>query len=115
MRGINLWEIVAITALTILFLGLASTSMGSFAIPSSAWQPVEMERASSEEKIHAIFDLGNVQQVKEVYIFLGDAKRTNFKVYGGTAPDNWEILASYDNDPAKNVHCLLYTSDAADE
>jgi dolichyl-phosphate-mannose-protein mannosyltransferase len=104
MRDINRWELAALTALTILFLVFASYNMGSFAMPSSIWQPSKAGTASSGEEIQVVFDLGSVQQVKEIYIFLGDEKRTKFNVYGGTPPDNWTILASYDNDPAKHVH-----------
>ncbi|MBE0516666.1 MAG: phospholipid carrier-dependent glycosyltransferase [Methanophagales archaeon] len=99
MKGVKRWEIAALTALTILFLVFASSTMGSFALPSSAWQP---SKAVSGEEI--IFDFGSIQQVKEIYIFLGDEKRTKFNLYGGTPPDNWELLSSYDNDPAKQVH-----------
>jgi 4-amino-4-deoxy-L-arabinose transferase-like glycosyltransferase len=109
MRGINRWEIAALTALTILFLVFASYNMGSFTMPSSAWQPSKAGTAISGEEIQVVFDLGSVEQVKEIYIFLGDAKRTKFTVYGGT-PDNWTILASYDNDPAKHVHFCSWES-----
>ena len=104
MRGMKLWEIVAITALTILFLACASFNLGSFAMPSSAWQPSQMGIPSSEEEAHLVFDLGTVQQVKEIYLFLGDEKRTTFKVYGSSVTDNGELLASYDNDPTRHVH-----------
>ncbi|MDI6886657.1 MAG: phospholipid carrier-dependent glycosyltransferase [archaeon] len=105
MKGVNPWEIAAITALTILFLVFASYTMGSFAMPSSCWQPSKAGTGSSgAEEIQVVFDLGSVEQVKEIYIFLGDEKRTKFTVYGGTPPDNWTILTSYDNDPAKHVH-----------
>ncbi|RZN34563.1 MAG: phospholipid carrier-dependent glycosyltransferase [Methanophagales archaeon ANME-1-THS] len=104
IKGINWWEIGAITALTILFLACATINLGSFAIPSSAWQPSPIGIPSSEEETHLVFDLGSVQQVKEIYLFLGDEKRTNLKVYGGTTPDNVELIASYDNDPARHVH-----------
>jgi dolichyl-phosphate-mannose-protein mannosyltransferase len=104
MKGVNRWEIAALTALSILFLVFASYNMGSFTMPSSAWQPSKVGTASSGEENQVVFDLGSVEQVKEIYIFLGDAKRTKFNVYGGIPPDSWTFLASYDNDPAKHVH-----------
>jgi len=100
MKGIKSLEIASITALTILFLLFASFNMGSVMMPSSCWQPMP----AGEEEIQVVFDFGSVQQLKEVYIFLGDEKRTRFDVYGGTPPDNWATLSSYDNDPAKHVH-----------
>lgn len=100
MKGITCLEIASITALTILFLLFASLNMGSVMMPSSCWHPM----SAGEEELQVVFDFGSVQQMKEVYIFLGDEKRTKFDVYGGTPPDNWKILSSYDNDPAKHVH-----------
>jgi hypothetical protein len=61
MKGIHLWEIGAITALTILFLGSASHNLGSFTMPSSVWQP--SATAGSKEAIYAVFDLGTVQHL----------------------------------------------------
>ena len=99
MKGITCLEIASITALTILFLLFASLNMGSVMMPSSCWQP-----PSADKEPEVVLDFGSVQQIKEVYIFLADAKRTKFDIFGGTPPDNWSILASYDNDPAKRVH-----------
>ena len=104
MKGIKSLEIASITALTILFLLFASINMGSVFIPSSCWQPP----STDEEEIQVVFDFGSVQQVKEIYIFLADAKRAKFDLYGSTQPDNWEIFYSYDNDPAKDVHCCKW-------
>jgi len=104
MKGIKTLEIASITALTILFLLFASINMGSVFMPSSCWQPP----STGEEEIQVVFDFGSVQQVKEIYIFLADAKRAKFDLYGSTQPDNWEILYSYDNDPAKDVHCCKW-------
>ncbi len=85
--------------------------MGSVAMPSSSWQPSQAGTGiSGEEEIQVVFDFGSVQQVKEVYIFLADAKRTKFDLYGSGVgepkqqPEEWNKLLSYDNDPAKNVH-----------
>ncbi len=100
MKRIKCLEIASITALTILFLLFATINMGSVNMPSSCWQPPSM----SKEENQVVFDFGSIQQINEVYIFLGDAKRTKFDIYGGTSPDNWKIIASYDNDPAKHVH-----------
>ncbi len=100
MKRIKTWEIVSITALTILFLIFASINMGSVEMPSSCWQPM----LAGEEENQVVFDFGSVQQVKEIYIFFADAKRTKFDLYGGTPPDNWNPLSSYDNDPVKDVH-----------
>jgi len=100
MKRIKSLEIASITALTILFLLFASINMGSVNMPSSCWQPPSVDK----EEIQVVFDFGSVQQVKEIYIFLADAKRAKFDIYGGTPPDNWKILSSYDNDPAKHVH-----------
>ena len=104
MKGIKSLEIASITALTILFLLFASINMGSVFMPFSCWQP----SSTGEEEIQVVFDFGSVQQVKEIYIFLADAKRAKFDLYGSTQPDNWEILYSYDNDPAKDVHCCKW-------
>ncbi len=104
MEGLKSWEIVTLTALTILFLVVASYNFGTTKVPSSSWQLTEMEVGSSGDEVQAVFDLGSVQQVKELYLFLGDANRTKFTVYGGAPPDDWSLLKTYDNDPSKHVH-----------
>lgn len=111
MEGIKRWELASITALAIIFLVFASLNMGSVAMPSSSWQPSKAGTGvSGEEEIQVVFDFGSVQQVKEVYIFLADAKRTKFDLYGSGGgepkqqPEEWKKHLSYDNDPAKNVH-----------
>lgn len=71
-------EIASITALTILFLLFASLNMGSVMMPSSCWQP-----PSADKEPEVVFDFGSVQQIKEVYIFLADAKRTKFDILEG--------------------------------
>lgn len=96
--------IVAIAALTILFLLFALFNLGATTMPSSCWQPPKA--ASGEEEV--VFDLGSIQQVKSVYIFLHDAKRTKFDLYGCTVAEqrakDWRIITSYDNDPVNDVH-----------
>jgi dolichyl-phosphate-mannose--protein O-mannosyl transferase len=78
--------------------------MGSVKMPSSSWQPqLQPQPTAGKEEIQFFFDFGGVQQVKEVYIFLDDGKRTRFDVFGGM-PNKWELLSSYDNDPATHVH-----------
>jgi predicted membrane-bound dolichyl-phosphate-mannose-protein mannosyltransferase len=105
MKELKPWELSIIAALTIVFLVFASINMGALKMPSSSFQPsAAITESLGAEEIQAVFDLGGVEQVKEIYIFLRDAKRTNFTVYGGTPPDSWTIFASYDNDPAKHVH-----------
>lgn len=100
MTSISRWELGALTALTILFLASASLNLGSIAMPTSTWQPP----AGVPEGAQIVFDLGSTQPLKEVYLFLRDEKRTTLTLYGGTAPDTWELLASYDNDPTRHVH-----------
>ena len=84
-------EVASVSALTILFLALALLNVGSLSMPSSYWAPGSI---SGDNQI--IFDFDHVQQVKEVYIFLGDEKQTKFDVYGGE-PSEWRLLSSYDN------------------
>lgn len=108
MEGLKPKELAAIAALTILFLAFASFNMGSLEMPSSSFQPSKILVGSPDEEIQAVFDLGDTQQeqVKEIYVFLRDAKRTKFELYGGTSPDSddWKRLTSFDRDPAKHVH-----------
>jgi dolichyl-phosphate-mannose-protein mannosyltransferase len=105
MERMKSWEIAAITALTILFLVFAFVNMGSLAMPSSSWQPsTAVTAGSGAEEIHAVFDFGNVQQIKEIHVFLGDEKRTKFDLYTGSPPDDWRRVVSFDRDPAEHVH-----------
>ena len=89
------WEIVSVSALVFVFLIFASLNLGSVEMPYSYWQP---SKAGVADVV--TFDFGSVQQVKELYIFVGDANRTKLDVYG----DNDEFLSSYDNNPAEHVH-----------
>ena len=89
------WEIVSISALVLVFLIFVSLNLGSAEMPSSYWQP---SKAGVVDVVTV--DFGSVQQVKELYIFVGDANRTKFDVYG----DNDDVLFSYDNNPAEHVH-----------
>ncbi|RCV63024.1 Dolichyl-phosphate-mannose--protein O-mannosyl transferase [Methanophagales archaeon] len=89
------WEIVSVSALVFVFLILASLNLGSVEMPCSYWQPSRTGVADV-----ATFDFGAVKQVKELYIFVGDANRTKVDVYG----DNDVFLSSYDNNPAEHVH-----------
>ncbi|MGB7001557.1 MAG: glycosyltransferase family 39 protein [Halobacteriota archaeon] len=89
------WEIVSVSALVFVFLIFASLNLGSIEMPSSYWQP---SKAGVADEV--TFDFGSVQQVKELYMFVGDANRTKLDVYG----DNDEFLSSYDNNPAEHVH-----------
>ncbi len=89
------WEIVSVSALVLVFLIFASLNLGSADMPSSYWQP---SKAGVGDEV--TFDFGSDQQVKELYIFVGDANRTKLDVYG----DNDEFLSSYDNNPAEHVH-----------
>ncbi len=91
MEKIRKLEIASVSALTILFLVLALINVGSLSMPSSCWVP-----GSTSGDNQIIFDFDQVQQVKEVYVFLGDEKRTKFDVYGGE-PGKWRLLSSYDN------------------
>ncbi len=93
MEKIRKLEIASVSALTILFLVLALLNIGSLSMPSSCWAPGSI---SGEEEVQIIFDFDHVQQVKAVYIFLGDEKQTKFGVYGGE-PGEWRLLSSYDN------------------
>ena len=101
-------ELVAISALTIFFLLFAVFNLGAVTMPSSCWQPTKA--APNVEELPVVFDLGSDQQVKSVYVFLRDAKRTKFVLYGCSVADveprteDWRILASYDKDPANSVH-----------
>jgi predicted membrane-bound dolichyl-phosphate-mannose-protein mannosyltransferase len=83
-------EIASVSALTILFLVLALLNMGSLSMPSSYWVP-----GGTHGDNQIIFDFGQVQQVKEVYVFLGDEEQSKFSVYGGEA-GKWRLLSSYD-------------------
>lgn len=91
MEKIRKLEIASVSAITILFLVLALINMGSLSMPSSSWAP-----GSIPGDNQIIFDFDQVQQVKEVYIFLGNEKRTKFDVYGGE-PGKWRLLSSYNN------------------
>ncbi len=85
------WEIVSIAALTAGFILLASLNLGAMKLPSSCWQP-------SSPSQEVILDLGSVHSLGKVYIFLRDANRTKFDLYGATGPGgSWEKLYSYDN------------------
>ena len=88
-------EGAVVIALMVIFLSFALVNMGALAIPTSSVWPASTE---------AVFDLGAVQQVKELYVFLNDAQRTQFTVYYGEPPDDWRTLASFDRDPANHVH-----------
>ncbi|NMX21193.1 hypothetical protein C5S30_01875 [ANME-1 cluster archaeon GoMg4] len=90
MEKIRKLEIASVSALTILFLVLAFLNVGSPSMPSSSWVP-----GSTSGDNQIIFDFDQVQQVKEVYIFLGDEKQTKFSVYGGDS-SKWRLLSSYD-------------------
>jgi dolichyl-phosphate-mannose-protein mannosyltransferase len=110
MKGIKPWELAALAALTILFLAFASVNMGSLAMPSSSWQPstststtVPAEGSGAQEVL-VVIDLGSVQHVNEIYVFLSDEKRTKFELYGGTSSDDRRPLAVFDKDPATHIH-----------
>ena len=90
MEKIRKLEIASVSALTILFLVLALLNVGSPSMPSSSWVP-----GSTSGDNQIIFDFDQVQQVKEVYIFLGDEKQAKFSVYGGDS-SKWRLLSSYD-------------------
>ncbi|HUV03430.1 MAG TPA: phospholipid carrier-dependent glycosyltransferase [Desulfobacteria bacterium] len=109
MKGIKPWELAALAALTILFLAFASVNMGSFAMPSSSWQPSTSTAVPAEgsgaQEVLVVIDLGSVQQVNEIYVFLSDAKRTKFELYGATSSDDRRRpLAAFDKDPATHIH-----------
>ena len=89
------WEVAVVAALTALFVVLACVNLGSLELPSSCWQP---QSSSGEEEV--VLDFGSVQEVKEIYIFLADERRTKFECYESSG----RRVLSYDNDPAKNVH-----------
>jgi dolichyl-phosphate-mannose-protein mannosyltransferase len=97
-KKITLWEPASVLALILLFLFFASLNLGSITMPSSCWLPSQ----SGMDGREVVIDLGSVQQVKEVYIFVSDAKRTKFDLYGD--PGNEDSIASYDNNPAEHVH-----------
>lgn len=79
-------------------------------MPSSCWQP--SKAAPGNDKVPVVFDLGSDQQVKKVYIFLRDAQRTEFYLYGSKEPHpaDWRSLTTYDNNPANNVHFCNWDS-----
>jgi dolichyl-phosphate-mannose-protein mannosyltransferase len=109
MKGIKPWELAALATLTILFLAFASVNMGSLAMPSSSWQPSTATAVPAEgsgaQEVPVVIDLGSVQQVNEIYIFLNDAKRTKFELYNGsTASDDRRPVAAFDKDPATHIH-----------
>ena len=95
LAGFEPREGAVIIVLMVIFLSFALVNMGALAIPTSSLRPANTE---------AVFDLGAVQQVKELYVFLNDAQRTQFTVYYGEPPDDWRTLASFDRDPANHVH-----------
>lgn len=95
LAGFEPREGAVVIALMVIFLSCALVNMGALAIPTSSLWPASTE---------AVFDLGEVQQVKELYVFLNDAQRTQFTVYYGAPPDDWQTLASFDRDPANHVH-----------
>ena len=100
------WEIASIAALMCIFIVIATINLGAPEIPSSCWQPHEHGTGIDE----VVLDFGAVQPLGDVYIFLRDANRTEFDLYGAaststsTAPggDGWKKLYSYDN--LENVH-----------
>jgi dolichyl-phosphate-mannose-protein mannosyltransferase len=95
LAGFEPREAAVVIALMVIFLSGALVNMGALAIPTSSLSPASTE---------AVFDLGEVHQVKELYVFLNDAQRTQFTVYYGVPPDDWRALASFDRDPANHVH-----------
>ncbi|HDS45909.1 MAG TPA: phospholipid carrier-dependent glycosyltransferase [Methanomicrobia archaeon] len=95
LAGFEPREGAVILALMIIFLSGALVNMGALAIPAASVWPANAE---------AVFDLGEVQEVKELYVFLNDAQRTQFTVYHGAPPDEWRTLAVFDRDPANHVH-----------
>jgi dolichyl-phosphate-mannose-protein mannosyltransferase len=95
LAGFEPREGAVVIALMVIFLSCALVNMGALAIPTSSLWPASTE---------AVFDLGEVQQVKELYVFLNDAQRTQFTVYYGAPPDDWQTLAAFDRDPANHVH-----------
>ncbi|MBN1761709.1 MAG: glycosyltransferase family 39 protein [Methanomicrobia archaeon] len=103
MKGLKPWELAALAALTILFLAVASVNLGSLAMPSSSWQP-STAVASGAQEVLVVIDLGSVQQVNEIYVFLSDEKRTKFELYGDTSADDWRPFATFDKDPATHIH-----------
>ena len=95
------WELASIAALTAIFIVIATINLGAPETPSSCWQPHEHGTGIDE----VVLDFGAVQPLGDVYIFLRDANRTEFDLYGAaststsTAPggDGWRKLYSYDN------------------
>ncbi len=87
--------IASVSILTAVFIIIAANHLGATSLPSSCWQP-----AAGAETV--ILDFGSVQRLKEVYIFLYDANRTKFDLYGATAPGEWQKLYNYDN--KEHVH-----------
>ncbi|MHC1636438.1 MAG: glycosyltransferase family 39 protein [Candidatus Methanospirareceae archaeon] len=88
----NRWGL-SVVALTILFFSLASFNLGSFKIPSSCWQPPPQGASIT-------LDFSGVEQIKEIYIFLYDEKRTKFDVYRGGRK-----IYSYDNENRVHFRC----------
>ncbi len=104
LRGFEPREGAVVIALLLIFLSAALTNMGALAIPASSFWPASTEAAQAGNNPEVVFDLGAVQQVKELYVFLNDAQRTQFTVYYGAPPDEWRRLAAFDKDPANHVH-----------
>ncbi|PXF53536.1 MAG: hypothetical protein C4B56_01285 [Candidatus Methanophagaceae archaeon] len=95
------WEIASIAALTAIFIVIATINLGALEIPSSCWQPHDHGTGTGIDEV--VLDFGAVQPLGDVYIFLRDANRTVFDLYGSastsTPPggDEWKKLYSYDN------------------
>jgi dolichyl-phosphate-mannose-protein mannosyltransferase len=97
-------ELVAIAALTALFLVVAVLNVGSLAMPHSTFVPVQANQGSSGDELDVVLDFGSVQQIGSLSIFVNDPKRTKFELYNSTEPGQWSLVTSYDNDPSKHVH-----------
>ena len=99
------WELASIAALTAIFIVIATINLGALEIPSSCWQPHDhgTDTGTGTDIDEVVLDFGAVQPLGDVYIFLHDANRTEFDLYGSTSTstppggDGWKKLYSYDN------------------
>ena len=81
------WELASIAALTAIFIVIATINLGTLEIPSSCWQPhdhgTDIGTGTSINEV--VLDFGAVQPLGDVYIFLRDANRTEFDLYGSAS------------------------------
>lgn len=80
-------EVLAVAALTAVFICSALVNFGALELPQSRWK--------APENASFYLDLGGSCGVKCVYVFLGDEHRTCFDLYAG-APGGWRHVGKLD-------------------